>query len=402
MPAFGRKQSVADWRQYVVHGWSFGVCCSGNGGDMGMNSDFDYIIVGAGSAGCVLAARLSEDPNVKVALLEAGPPDRSVLIHCPAGLALMAKNGQANWAFDTVPQPGLNGRRAYQPCGKVLGGSSSINAMIYIRGQRSDYDDWAAQGNRRLGLGRCAAVLQARRAQRAGRRRVSRRRRSTERDGPAQPQPGSPRRSCRRPSRRAIGTTGTSTARDQEGFGMYQVTHRNGERFSAAKAYLAPNLGRPNLRVITDAQTTRILMEGRRATGVEYRQAGQLKQLKAAREVLLSAGAHNSPKILMLSGIGPGDAAAGARCRRRARPAGRGPESARPSGRDPGGRMRRSSRTCSASRLAPLRRWSGASSNGAVPAAAGSPPTSRKRAASSGAAPMCPCRTCNCISSSAS
>lgn len=107
----------------------------------------DYLILGGGSAGCVLAARLSENPAVQVALLEAGPVDRSVLIHCPAGLALLAKNGQANWAFETMAQPGLNGRRGYQPRGKVLGGSSSVNAMIYIRGHRADYDHWAAQGN---------------------------------------------------------------------------------------------------------------------------------------------------------------------------------------------------------------------------------------------------------------
>ena len=113
----------------------------------------DYVIVGGGSAGCVLAARLSEDPSVQVALLEAGPPDTSVLIHCPAGLALLAKNGQANWGFQTEPQPGLNGRRGYQPRGKVLGGSSSINAMIYVRGQREDYDGWAAEGNAGWGWG---------------------------------------------------------------------------------------------------------------------------------------------------------------------------------------------------------------------------------------------------------
>ena len=266
--------------------------------------DFDYVIVGGGSAGCVLAARLSEDPSVKVALLEAGPPDRNVLIHCPAGLAVLAKNGQANWAFETVPQPGLNGRRGYQPRGKVLGGSSSVNAMIYARGHRSDYDSWAAEGN--AGWAWSDVLPYFKRAEHnergadefhgtGGPLNVMDLR-SPNRFGPvfveAAVQAGYPRND-------------DFNGAHQQGVGMYQVTHKNGERFSAAKAYLTPNLSRPNLQVITDAHTTRILMDGKRAVGVEYRQGGQLKQLKAAREVLLSAGALMSPQILMHSGIGP-------------------------------------------------------------------------------------------------
>ncbi|ROZ79568.1 GMC family oxidoreductase [Ramlibacter sp. WS9] len=269
-----------------------------------MADQFDYVIVGGGSAGCVLAGRLSEDPGVKVALLEAGPPDRNVLIHCPAGLAVLAKNGEANWAFQTVPQPGLNGRRGYQPRGKVLGGSSSVNAMIYARGHRSDYDSWAAEGN--SGWAWSDVLPYFKRAEHnergaddfhgtGGPLNVMDLR-SPNRFGPlfieAAVQAGYPRND-------------DFNGAHQQGVGMYQVTHKNGERFSAAKAYLTPHLGRPNLQVITGAHTTRILMDGKRATGVEYHQGGQVKQVKAAREVLLSAGALMSPQILMHSGIGP-------------------------------------------------------------------------------------------------
>ncbi len=267
-------------------------------------ADFDYVIVGAGSAGCVLAARLTEDPDVKVALIEAGPPDSSVLIHCPAGLALLAKNGQANWAFETVPQPGLGGRRGYQPRGKVLGGSSSVNAMIYARGHRTDYDHWAQQGN--AGWGWDDVLPYFKRSE------------HNERGADAWHGTGGPLNvmDLRSPNRfgpvfvQAGEQAGFKVNRDfngndPEGVGMYQVTHKNGERFSAAKAYLAPNRSRPNLQVITDAQTTRILTEGQRAVGVEYLQGGQRQQVKARREVIVSAGAIMSPHLLMHSGIGP-------------------------------------------------------------------------------------------------
>ena len=269
---------------------------------------FDYIVVGGGSAGSVLASRLSADPAVSVCLLEAGSVDSSVLIHCPAGLALMAQVPQGNWRFQTTPQPGLNGRRGYQPRGKVLGGSSSINAMVYIRGQHADYDHWAAEGN--AGWAWADVLPYFKRAEHnergaddfhgSGGPLNVMDLRSPKRHGPAFVQAA---------QQAGFKVNADFNGADQEGAGPYQVTHKNGERCSAAKGYLTPHIGqRSNLQVLTDVQVTRILLDcesgAKRATGVEFRQGGATRQLQAKREVLLCAGALQSPQLLMLSGIG--------------------------------------------------------------------------------------------------
>lgn len=275
--------------------------------------DFDYVIVGGGSAGSVLAARLSEDPKVRVCLLEAGAAGKHILIRAPAGVvAMLPGHGKiSNWAYETVPQAGLNGRRGYQPRGKALGGSSAINAMLYVRGHRSDYDGWADLGCDGWSWDEVLPYF---------RRAENNERGADEVHGDAGPLQVSDQKDPRPISHAFVEAAAEMQHRrsadfnrgDNEGVGLYQVTQfhdpaRNGERCSAAAAYLHPVMERPNLTVITRAHATRVLFEGKRATGVAYRQGRAEKQVTAVREVLLCGGAFNSPQLLQLSGVGDAD-----------------------------------------------------------------------------------------------
>lgn len=267
---------------------------------------YDYIIIGGGSAGCVLANRLSADPAIKVCLLEAGRPDKSLFIHIPAGTAVILPTRYNNWAFETEPQPGLGGRRGYVPRGKTLGGSSSINAMIYMRGHRSDYDHWAALGNEGWSYADVLPYFKRSEHNERG---------ADDYHGVGGPLNVADLRSPHAASHAFVEAgaqagflrTPDFNGAQQEGVGLYQVTQKNGERCSAAKAYLMPVLHRPNLTVITQAHATRILFQGKRAVGVIYHKGGKSHELQVGREVLLSAGALQSPQLLMLSGVGPRD-----------------------------------------------------------------------------------------------
>jgi choline dehydrogenase-like flavoprotein len=268
---------------------------------------FDYVIVGGGSAGCVLAARLSEDRSTSVCLLEAGPRDSNFLIRVPLGIAILVPRPVCNWAFHTVPQPGLLGRRGYQPRGKTLGGSSAINAMVYIRGHRSDYDGWAALGN--AGWSYDDVLPYFLRAEHNERLDDD----YHARGGPlnvCDPRSPSPVTAMWLAAAEALGYRRNAdfNGATQEGFGYYQLTQKRGERCSAAAAYLTPNLERANLDVRTRAHATRILLESRRAVGVAYRRGGASETVRARRELIVCAGALQSPQLLLLSGIGDAQA----------------------------------------------------------------------------------------------
>ena len=269
-----------------------------------MNPDYDYIVVGAGSAGCVLAARLSEDPATQVLLLEAGPADRSFWIHLPIGYGKTMWSKTYNWCFETDPDPNMNGRRIYWPRGKTLGGSSSINGLIYIRGQREDYDHWAALGNEGWGHDevlpyfiRSEGNQRGASAYHGG-------------DGPLKVSDIGAEHELIEAFIAGAGERGVPRSDDfngalQEGAGYYQLTTSKGWRCSTAKGYLTPARRRSNLRIETEAHATGLVIENGRAVGVRYRRGGAMREARCRAEVLLAAGSIQSPQLLQLSGIGP-------------------------------------------------------------------------------------------------
>ena len=264
---------------------------------------FDYVIVGGGSAGCVLANRLSEDPNISVCLLEAGPPDRHPLIHVPLGILWMMRSKVLNWNFYTQPEPEMGQRRMFWPRGRTLGGSSSSNAMCYLRGHPADYDEWAALGNPGWSF---ADVLP-----------YFKRSQNQERGASTYHGVGGPLNvaDLRSPSpltgvfvkagmEAGLPHNTDFNGENAEGVGPFQVTQIKGRRCSTARAYLTPVRSRSNLTVLTNAHATKIVIEQKRAVAVDFLQGGRSRRVAAKREVILSAGAVQSPRLLMLSGVG--------------------------------------------------------------------------------------------------
>ena len=270
-----------------------------------MDRVFDFVIVGAGSAGCVLAERLSANGRHSVLVLEAGGSDRRFFIHMPLGYGKTFYDPSVNWMYAAEADPGLNGQRDYWPRGKVLGGSSSINAMVYIRGAREDYENWEAAGNTGWGWDDVLRSYRAMEDTESG---------GNEFRGVGGPLHVSENSRDLHPLCKAFVAAGVAAGLPgnpdfngaaQEGVGHYQLTTKGGTRMSAARAFLRPAMKRRNVRVVTHAQVTKVLFEGWRATGVEYLHRGLTKTALAGREVILAGGAINSAQLLQLSGIGP-------------------------------------------------------------------------------------------------
>jgi choline dehydrogenase len=282
-----------------------GICCGESEVFEMTNNEYTYIVVGAGAAGCVLANRLSADPTHRVLLLEAGGRDLNPLIHIPVGFTKLT-TPDVNWGFSTVPQAQMDGREMWYPQGRTLGGSTSINAMIYIRGQRFDYDRWAQLGNVGWAYEDVLPYFKASEHN----ERLNDRYHGTEGEMNVTQQVAFNELSkafVRALQELGVPFSADVNGADQAGVTFYDVTQRRARRESSATAFLRPAKGRPNLTVITRAQATRVVTERGRAVGVQFFQHKQMRTAYAAGEVILSGGAVNSPKLLMLSGIGPGD-----------------------------------------------------------------------------------------------
>ena len=271
---------------------------------MAAGASYDYVIIGAGSAGCVLANRLSARAELRVLLLEAGGRDTNPFIHMPGGLPQLLRDRRLDWRYRTEPEPALGNRRLYWPRGRVLGGSSSINAMVYMRGHPQDFDEWARESSPEWSYRQVLPFFLEAEDHHAG---------ASALHGAGGPLAVSSLR-YRNPLSAVFVEAGAAcglprnldfNGEVQEGVGFYEVTQRNGRRCSAAVAYLKPALARSNLTVCTDAPVTRLVFQGARAVGVEYRRAGNTLAVRAEREVLLAAGVIGSPQLLLLSGVGP-------------------------------------------------------------------------------------------------
>ncbi|MEH6447530.1 MAG: choline dehydrogenase [Oleispira sp.] len=269
-----------------------------------INTEFDYIIIGGGSAGCVLANRLSADSKNRVCLLETGPSDKTPLVSIPIGIIGLMDSKKYNWMFNSQPEPSQHGRTIYCPRGKVLGGSSAVNAMLYTRGTPSDYDQWASLGNKGWGYNDILPYFKSTQHQERGASDFH----GTEGElNVAEGRSNHPLGETLLAACRQAGYQDNNdfNGAQQEGIGYYQVTQINGERCSAARAFLHPISQRHNLTIITEARVARILLENKQAQGIEYQQRGESHTLTASKEVILSAGTFCSPQLLMLSGIGP-------------------------------------------------------------------------------------------------